>query len=54
VWRLQGRYEEPGQALFRIFVFDRWLELFRVQRRVDDGVSQDFKEVCEHSVSPSL
>jgi asparagine synthase (glutamine-hydrolysing) len=27
-WRLQGRREEPGQALFRLFVFDRWLEVF--------------------------
>jgi asparagine synthase (glutamine-hydrolysing) len=27
-WRLQGRREEPGQVLFRLFVFDRWLEVF--------------------------
>lgn len=27
-WRLQGRREEPGQMLFRLFVFDRWLEVF--------------------------
>lgn len=30
-WRLDGREEEPGQALFRCFMFDRWLELFDVQ-----------------------
>jgi asparagine synthase (glutamine-hydrolysing) len=30
-WRLQGKQDEPGLALFRIFVFDRWLEIFGVQ-----------------------
>jgi asparagine synthase (glutamine-hydrolysing) len=29
-WRLNGKRDEPGQALFRIFVFDRWLKLFDV------------------------
>jgi asparagine synthase (glutamine-hydrolysing) len=29
-WRLQGRRDEPGQLLFRLFVFDRWLEVFGV------------------------
>ena len=27
-WQLQGKEAEPGQALFRLFVFDRWVELF--------------------------
>jgi hypothetical protein len=27
-WKVNGSYEEPGLALFRIFVFDRWLEIF--------------------------
>jgi asparagine synthase (glutamine-hydrolysing) len=30
-WRLKGKQDEPGLALFRIFVFDRWLDLFGVQ-----------------------
>jgi asparagine synthase (glutamine-hydrolysing) len=30
-WRLRGKQDEPGMALFRIFVFDRWLEIFGVQ-----------------------
>lgn len=30
-WRLKGKQEEPGQALFRMFIFDRWLEMFRIQ-----------------------
>jgi asparagine synthase (glutamine-hydrolysing) len=30
-WRLNGKHNEPGLALFRIFVFDRWLEIFGVQ-----------------------
>jgi asparagine synthase (glutamine-hydrolysing) len=30
-WRLQGKQDEPGSALFRIFAFDRWLEIFGVQ-----------------------
>jgi asparagine synthase (glutamine-hydrolysing) len=30
VWRLRGKHEEPGRALFRVFAFDRWLELFQV------------------------
>ncbi len=29
-WRLEGRQAEPGQALFRCFVLDKWLEVFRV------------------------
>jgi asparagine synthase (glutamine-hydrolysing) len=29
-WRLGGTEDEPGQALFRLWMFDRWLELFRV------------------------
>jgi len=27
-WRLNGKAEEPGLALFRVFVFDRWLQIF--------------------------
>lgn len=30
-WRLKGKRDEPGLALFRIFVFDRWLNIFGVQ-----------------------
>ncbi len=30
-WELRGKSEEPGQALFRLFVFDRWAELFAVK-----------------------
>ncbi|HZU68975.1 MAG TPA: asparagine synthase (glutamine-hydrolyzing) [Ktedonobacteraceae bacterium] len=30
-WRLDGRQDEQGQALFRLFVFDRWIELFGVK-----------------------
>ena len=29
-WRTQGRNAEHGQALFRLFVFDKWMEVFRV------------------------
>jgi asparagine synthase (glutamine-hydrolysing) len=29
-WRLAGRRDEPGQALLRVFLFDRWLERFGV------------------------
>jgi asparagine synthase (glutamine-hydrolysing) len=29
-WRLAGRRDEPGQALLRVFLFDRWLERFAV------------------------
>lgn len=29
-WQLQGKRQEPGQALFRLFVFDRWAEIFGV------------------------
>jgi len=29
-WRAHGRRNEPGQALFRCFVLDRWLEVFDV------------------------
>jgi asparagine synthase (glutamine-hydrolysing) len=29
-WRFKGTSQEPGVALFRIFVFDRWLDLFGV------------------------
>ncbi len=28
VWRLQGRQDEPGQALLRLYLADRWLRLF--------------------------
>ncbi|HET9999905.1 MAG TPA: asparagine synthase (glutamine-hydrolyzing) [Ktedonobacteraceae bacterium] len=28
VWQLQKKRPEPGQALFRLFVFDRWMEIF--------------------------
>lgn len=29
-WQLQGKRQEPGQALFRLFIFDRWAEIFGV------------------------
>src|SRR5579863_6378988 len=29
-WQLHGKRNEPGQALFRLFVFDRWIEVFGV------------------------
>jgi asparagine synthase (glutamine-hydrolysing) len=29
-WSRNGRQPEPGQALFRLFIFDHWLELFGV------------------------
>jgi asparagine synthase (glutamine-hydrolysing) len=28
VWRLRGRHDEPGQALLRLYLADRWLRLF--------------------------
>ncbi|MDQ6891363.1 MAG: asparagine synthase (glutamine-hydrolyzing) [Acidobacteriota bacterium] len=31
MWRLAGARDEPGQALFRCFVLDRWLQVFGVQ-----------------------
>ena len=31
-WQLNGKRNEPGQALFRLFVFDRWIEIFNVSR----------------------
>ena len=31
VWELNGKHDEPGQALFRVFIFDRWLKIFGVQ-----------------------
>ena len=27
-WQSQGRRKEVAQMLFRIFIFDRWLEIF--------------------------
>jgi asparagine synthase (glutamine-hydrolysing) len=48
VWQLQGKQEEPGRALFRIFAFDRWLELFQLQRRNDEWSSQDFADVDQN------
>jgi len=30
MWQLQGKSGEPGQILFRLFMFDRWIELFHV------------------------
>jgi asparagine synthase (glutamine-hydrolysing) len=30
-WRLNGEQAESGQALFRAFTFDKWLDLFKVQ-----------------------
>lgn len=30
-WQLNGKRNEPGQALFRLFVFDRWAEIFKVK-----------------------
>jgi asparagine synthase (glutamine-hydrolysing) len=29
-WNLRGKEEEVGQALFRMFMFDRWLERFNI------------------------
>lgn len=29
-WRLNGNRKEPGQALFRLFIFDRWTEVLGV------------------------
>jgi asparagine synthase (glutamine-hydrolysing) len=29
-WKLQGKVDEPGQALFRAFIMDRWLARFGV------------------------
>jgi len=29
-WNLQGKEGEVGQALFRIFIFDKWLECFNI------------------------
>jgi asparagine synthase (glutamine-hydrolysing) len=29
-WHLDGKRDEPGQELFRLFIFDRWAEAFRV------------------------
>jgi asparagine synthase (glutamine-hydrolysing) len=31
-WQLRGTRDEPGQELFRVFVFDRWLDIFSMQR----------------------
>jgi asparagine synthase (glutamine-hydrolysing) len=30
-WRVAGRRDEVGQALFRVFIFDRWLDVCQVQ-----------------------
>ncbi len=32
MWQLREKGQEHGQALFRLFVFDRWIELFGVVR----------------------
>ncbi len=29
-WRLNGTWSEPGEALFRLFIFDQWAEVFKV------------------------
>ena len=29
-WKLAGKQNEPGEMLFRIFLFDKWIELFGV------------------------
>ena len=29
-WSLQGRQKEPGQMLFRLFMFDRWMDLYQM------------------------
>ena len=29
-WQLHGKRNEPGQALFRLYIFDRWAEIFKV------------------------
>ena len=31
-WKVAGKRKEPGQALFRCFVFGRWLEVFEISR----------------------
>lgn len=31
IWRLHGKRDEQCKELFRIFVFDRWLDIFGVQ-----------------------
>jgi len=30
-WRLNGKRKEPGLELLRLFVFDRWLDIFGLQ-----------------------
>jgi hypothetical protein len=30
-WVLNGKRDEPYQALFRTFIFDRWLKVFGIQ-----------------------
>lgn len=30
VWQKSGKGDEPGQALFRLFMFDKWAEIFHV------------------------
>ena len=34
-WRSNGRQDELGQALFRIFIFDRWLRVCKVSLTAD-------------------
>jgi asparagine synthase (glutamine-hydrolysing) len=54
VWRLQGRQEEPGRELFRIFVFDRWLSLFGLDSRCDGGTSQNCAATEQKRYNPSV
>jgi asparagine synthase (glutamine-hydrolysing) len=30
-WKTNGKRDEPGQALFRALMFDRWLEIFGIE-----------------------
>jgi asparagine synthase (glutamine-hydrolysing) len=48
VWQLQGKQEEPGRAIFRIFAFDRWLEIFKFQHRKHERMSQDFTDMDQN------
>lgn len=31
-WQLHGTWEEPGEVLFRLFIFDQWVEVFSVAK----------------------
>ena len=40
-WKINGAREEPGQALFRAFIFDRWLDVFGVESTHPVSFSDD-------------